>query len=505
MIMNYSEILNREKTLDPENWEQYRKLAHQMVDDVFDNLSTIETKPVWTQPPEDIKQTFMQPIPKKGETIENVYKEFYHNILPYPKGNIHPMFFAWVDGTGTITGVMADMLASAMNSNLGVADHIAVYVERQVINWCKEIADFPQTSSGVMVSGGSVANITALIVARNHLDNGFIKEQGLTTFGKELILYCSTETHNCVFKAAQIIGIGMNNIRKVSVNKNFEIDLALLEKQIEKDLQEGFLPFCIVGNAGTVNTGAIDPLEKLSMISKKYNLWFHVDGAIGTVVKLLPEFENELKGLELADSVAFDLHKWLYINYEVACVLIRDSETHKAAFSQQADYLAKHERGLASGPDSFSFYGMELSRNFKSLKVWMNLKEHGIDQYREMIRKNIGQAFYVADEIHRSDFLELMAPCVLNIVCFRYHPAECNDDNFLNKLNKEILMTLHERGSVAPSYTILNNRYALRISITNHRTKTKHLQKLIDEVLKTGHEILNKLSKDPKAGVNSLH
>jgi len=257
---------------------------------------------------------------------------------------------------------------------------------------------------------------------------------------------------------------------------------------ITEDRKAGYQPFCIVGNAGTVNTGSIDPIEELVAIAREENLWLHIDGAFGAIPKLLPEFESELKAIEQADSLSFDFHKWMYVNYEAACVLIRDAHLHREAFASAVNYLTLHERGLSAGPDGFNNYGMELSRGFKALKVWMLLKHYGLDEYRSMIRQNLQQAQYLTELIQQSPTLELLAPVPLNIVCFRYNPGNCSDKE-LNSLNKEILMRLHEQGIAAPSYTMLNGRYAIRTAITNHRSRFEDFEALINGVVQIGAEI----------------
>lgn len=477
-----------EETLDPRNWQAYRTLAHKMVDDMVNFIEALPSQPVWKKPPQSVKAYMQQDFPEEGTSLEEVYQDFLTHILPYSKGNIHPRFFSWVEGNGTFSGALADLLASVMNSNLAIGDHGAVYVEHQVLNWCKQMLGFPPGSSALLVSGGSVANITGLIVARNTFLGGIVKQKGLKNLDTHLVIYCSAETHNCIFKAAEIIGIGSDYLRKIPVNEHYQIDLNLLEQQIDKDRRLGLKPFCIVANLGTVNTGAIDPLMDLSIICKKEKLWLHVDGAIGAVLRLLPEYIYLLKGLANADSVAFDLHKWLYVNYEAGCILIKDAAAHRKAFSQQADYLFQHDRGLAAGPDSFSHFGLELSRGFKSLKVWMSIKEHGIGKYRRLIRQNIAQAAYMEQCILQTEFLELLTPVTLNIVCFRYNPGGLDKDS-LNHLNKELLMQLQETGIAAPSYTILQGSYAIRMSITNHRTRMKDLDIVLQQTLKLGRQV----------------
>ncbi|WP_315819659.1 pyridoxal phosphate-dependent decarboxylase family protein [Paraflavitalea speifideaquila] len=304
-----------------------------------------------------------------------------------------------------------------------------------------------------------------------------------------MIIYGSAETHNCVVKGVEVIGIGSDNFRKVPVDEQYRIRVDLLKQMIRADREAGHLPFCIVGNAGTVNTGAIDPLEELAAIAKEEQCWFHIDGAFGSVPKILPEFEDRLKGVELADSLSFDFHKWLYVNYEVACVLIRDATIHREAFAAAVNYLVQHERGLSGGPDSFSNYGMELSRGFKALKVWMSIKENGLHRYQYMIRKNLRQAQYLAGLVQAEPTLELLADVPLNIVCYRFNPGGLEDEE-LNIINKEILMRLQEQGIAAPSYTLLNGKYAIRAAITNHRSRMDDFDILVEETLRIGKELI---------------
>jgi glutamate/tyrosine decarboxylase-like PLP-dependent enzyme len=334
------------------------------------------------------------------------------------------------------------------------------------------------------------------------------------------MLYGSSETHNCLIKGVEVIGIGSDNFRKIPVDENYRIRVDLLQQMIIGDRKAGHLPFCIVGNAGTVNTGSIDDLAALSVIAKNEKLWFHIDGAFGAIPKLLPEFDERLNGLEAADSLSFDFHKWLYMNYEVGCVLFKDAAAHRNAFSSPVNYLAQHERGLSSGPEPFSNYGMELSRGFKALKVWMLLKEHGIQKYTRLVRQNLDQAQYLGRLIGEHSELELLAGVPLNIVCYRYNPrklaadeqlrgdgkrgvkgeaaslligvarqdGETEKEAVLNELNKEILMRLQEEGIASPSYTVLNGRYVIRVAITNHRSVQEDFDILVRESIRIGNE-----------------
>ena len=470
--------------LDPADWNDIKTLGYLIIDDMVDYLKNVGDRKIWTPIPQQVKNEFKKPIPHAASGIFEVYEEFKQNILPYPGGNIHPKHFSWVQGTGTPMGAFADLLAGVMNNNCAIADQSALYVDKQVVNWCKELVSYPASGSGMLVSGGSIANITALIVARNTIIENS-KNEGLYAAQGKLTAYCSAETHNCVGKAAEVIGIGNQQLRKIPVNGNYEIDVDALKKKIAEDKANGFIPFCIIGNAGTVNTGAIDPLDNLLQIAREEKIWFHIDGAFGALAKLVPAYQQRLKAIEQADSVAFDLHKWMYMQYEVGCVLFKDAAAHRAAFATAVSYLVAHERGLAAGPETLSNYSMELSRGFKALKVWMSLKEHGVDKYAAMISQNIDQCFYLGGQITAHSSLELLAAVNMNIVCYRYNPGNLAEEQ-LNILNKELLMRMQEQGIAAPSSTILNGKYAIRVANTNHRTRLHHLDEMIAGTVKIG-------------------
>jgi aromatic-L-amino-acid decarboxylase len=481
-------ITKPEIGLDPVDWNDIKTLGYQIIDDMVDYLKNIGETKVWTPIPQQVKDEFKKPVPHQPAGIFEVYEEFKQNIFPYPGGNIHPKHFSWVQGTGTPMGALADLLAGIMNNNSTIGDQSALYVDKQVVNWCKELMTYPADGSGILVSGGSIANITGLIIARNTIVQN-AKNAGVYAANGKLTAYCSAETHNCLGKAAEVIGIGNEQLRKIPVNERYEIDIDALKSKIQEDKANGYIPFCLVGNAGTVNTGAIDPLDELLQIARDEKIWFHIDGAFGALAKLVPAYHDRLKAIEEADSVAFDLHKWMYVQYEVGCVLFKNAAAHRAAFATAVNYLTAHERGLAAGPETISNYGMELSRGFKALKVWMSLKEHGLDKYSAMIGQNIHQAFYLGEQIEKHSSLELMTPVTMNVVCYRYNPGGLEDDQ-LNVLNKELLMRMHELGVAAPSSTLLNGKYAIRVAITNHRTRRSHLEEMIAGTIEIGDTLM---------------
>jgi glutamate/tyrosine decarboxylase-like PLP-dependent enzyme len=482
----------QEENLDPDDWESMKNLGHRMVDDMIEYLKSVGEQPVWRHAPEHVKKHFHSSVPQDPQSPEEIYEEFRRYVLPYPIGNIHPRFWGWVIGTGTLFGAYAEFLASAMNTNTGGVDyHSANYVEKQVIDWFKDVLCFPQTASGLLTSGCSAANLIGLAVGRNAKAGPGLRKRGLHGERERLVVYASEEAHSSVQKAIELLGLGSESLHHVPVNDSFQIDVKSLEKSIVEHRRSGLKPACVVGTAGTTNTGAFDNLAALADICQAHDLWFHVDGAFGAWAALADQSRGLVQGMERADSLAFDLHKWMYMPYEIACVLIAHEETHRDTFSLTPDYLSHGEgnRGMTGGDlPWFSDYGFQLSRGFRALKAWMSIKEHGMRKYGRLIQQNIEQASYLAQQIEKTEGLELMAPVPLNVVCFRYI-RDGVDEVTLDALNRQIIVELQERGIAAPSGTNLRGRSVIHVAITNHRSRWEDFDVLLSETLRIGHEL----------------
>lgn len=479
-----------ERSLDPEDWEELRLLGHRAFDDMIDYLRTIADKPAWQPLPDTAKSLFAEDVPRQPTSPVKVYEEIREHVLPYPTGNIHPRFWSWVGGTGTPTQLIADLVASAMNSaGLGFDEVSSTYVEIQVLNWLKSLLGYPADASGLLVSGGSMANLVGLAVARTSAAPYDARSDGVNIADyPRLMYYASTETHSSVRKAIELMGLGEASLHLIPVRDDFSINTFALREAIRNDRDSGKLPACIIANAGTVNSAAIDSLNELADIAAEEKLWLHADAAFGGFAKLSKKYAHLVDGLERADSLAFDLHKWLYVQYDCGCVLIKSDAMHKNTFSVTPSYLRKFERGLASGPLNFSEYGVQLSRSFKSLRAWMSLKTEGADRYGQQIEQNIEQARYLTRLVEEHESLELLAPTIMNIVNFRYVDNSRSEAE-LEELNAEILMLLHERGIAAPSSTVLHAKFAIRVAICNHRSRRSDFDALVKAVVEFGEKI----------------
>lgn len=482
---------NRFETLDPEDWQKMRQLAHRIVDDALDYIQSTEERPAWTKVPPEIARRLESPAPAAPTDAADVYDEYREVIQPYTMHTAHPRFWAWYMGSGTVFGALGELLAATLNPNLGGGNHAAPLVEKQVINWIRDMMDFPESTSGLLTSGGSMANFTALTVARNTRSGFDTRREGLYAAPGPLAVYASTEVHSCHQKSIETLGMGSGGLRKIRVNADYTMDLEALATRIATDRQAGMIPVCVVANAGTINTGAIDDMNAIADFCEREGLWFHVDGAIGSVAVLANNVRPQLAGMERADSIALDLHKWMHIPFEAGCVLVREAARHYDSFALVPEYLQREadDGGMASGSLWFSDYGLQLTRQFRALKVWLSIKEHGLERFGRMMARNVGQAHYLGELIDNTEGFELAAPIGLDIVCFRCNPGGKGVEE-LNQINKTLLVRLQESGVAAPSYTTLKGVYCLRVAISNHRSRNEDFDLMVETLCGLAEELL---------------
>jgi aromatic-L-amino-acid decarboxylase len=465
-------------SLDPQDWSELRTLAHRMLDDAIDQIANVRERPVWQPAPDSVRARFKTDVPRDATELGEVYREFSDSIAPFATGNVHPGFMGWVHGGGTAVGMLAEMLAAGLNANLGGRDHMPIEVERQITAWMRELFGFPHCASGIFVTGTSMANLMAVLVARTSALGMLARQHGIGNDGALLTAYTSKAAHGCIAKAMDIAGFGTDALRQIGVDAEHRIDIDALRAQIAIDREVGFKPFLVVASAGTVDIGAIDDLAALAALCREEEIWFHVDGAFGALAILSPELAPLLSGIELADSIALDFHKWGQVPYDAGFLMVRNGETHQQAFAQPAAYLRREARGLAAGSQWPCDFGPDLSRGFRALKTWFTLKTFGTDRLGAMIARTCALAKYLETRVLAEPRLELLAPVNLNIVCFRYRA----DD----EVNREIVADIQESGIAVPSSTTLDGKLAIRAAIVNHRTDVSNIDALVDAVLDFG-------------------
>ncbi|HEY7574256.1 MAG TPA: aspartate aminotransferase family protein [Thermoanaerobaculia bacterium] len=465
--------------------EELRRLGYLAADAVAEHRAKLTERPVFGKVGGEAS-IFEGPVPEEGRPFEEVLAFAREHILPRPMGNSHPRFFGFINASADPVGIAADYLASAMNPNCWGGDHAAIHVETRVMSWIAQLLGYPPEAEGILVSGGSMANFTALAAARRAVFPGNVREAGVAA-GPRLVVYASDQVHHCVDKAVDLLGIGTANLRKIPTDDSFRIRMDSLREAVAADREAGLAPAILVGSAGTVNTGAIDPLEELADFARNEKLWFHVDGAYGAMARLSPKLSPLFAGMERADSIAADPHKWLYVPYEAGATLVREPGRLAAAFRRFPEYLAQDSESPFPGPAWFAERGVELSRGFKALKVWMGFQVRGRRGYAAAIERDVALAHFLAGEAAGRPDLELLAETVLSIVNFRYKPRRSNlTSDALDLINRRIVNSLVGSGSFFLAPTILKGRASLRVCIVNFRTQEDDLRFLLDEVERIG-------------------
>ncbi|MDE2275193.1 MAG: aspartate aminotransferase family protein [Burkholderiales bacterium] len=448
-----------------------------MLDDMLDHLQTLRERPVWQPIPAALRSAFRETLPEKGQPLAAVHQRFMTQVLPYAVGNAHPRFMGWVQGGGTPEGMLAEMLAAGLNANLGGRDQMPLEVERQIVHWMAELFGFPAGASGLFVTGSSMANFLALLVARTQALGPASRRSGVAASGPPLVAYAASTAHGCIAQAMAMAGLGSDALRRVPVDGHHRMDLGELRRQVAADRAAGLQPFLVVGTAGTVDVGAVDDLAGIADLARREALWFHVDGALGALGMLSADVAPLLEGIERADSIALDFHKWGQVPYDAGFVLVRQADAQLEAFASPEAYLARHPRGLAAGSPWPCDLGPDLSRGFRALKTWFTLMVHGRERLGAAIGQTCALARYLERRVAQSPRLELLAPVALNIVCFGLRGVDAD------RVHPELVADLQESGIAVPSTTRIDGRTAIRVAVVNHRTTAADIDALVDAVL----------------------
>lgn len=466
--------------------QQFRQLGYQAVDLIAANLERLQARqePARRSVPADLRdQLLQQPLPHSGSEPAELLDFVAQHILPYPLGHINPRFFAWVNSPAAPLSIIGELLAAGMNSSAAGGDQASTYLEHAVLNWLKEIMGFPPNSGALLVSGGSLASLVGLAVMRHvKAQTGSMRGQGMQPEPAPLVVYTSSEGHSCLTKAVELLGIGHNYLRRIPVEADFRMNIDLLAQQIKTDRQAGLYPVCVAASAGTVNTGAIDPLNEIADLCRAEGLWFHVDGAYGGVGILAQPVRHLFAGIERADSLGIDPHKWMYVPVECGCVMVRDAQAMRDTFSVVPPYL-RDDRQLPW----FSEFGPQQTRGFRALKLWLALKQIGVEGYRHLISRDIELARMLSDKLCARPDFEVVTAGPLAVTCFRYTPAGATD---ITALNRALLSLVQNEGQVYLTSTELNGQFVLRANIVNFRTNEADLDFLIETIAQAGQQVL---------------
>ncbi len=470
--------------------EEFRRLGYRAVDLATDYLNKLRTgtNPVYQPMSVDAQNALLNlPLLDEALSAEALLDAFQHQIMTNPMGNGHPSFFGWVNSPPAPIGIIAEFLAATMNPSCAGGNHAAIYLEHAIVGWLMDLLGFPgEDSYGLLVSGGSMASLTCLAAARHasiEKSGGNVRRDGLQGRVAPVVLYLAAEGHTTMLKAAELLGIGRANVRIIPVDASYRMDVAALREAIANDRNAGLEPFCVAASAGTASTGAVDPLDDIADICAREHLWFHVDGAYGGFGVLDPTVALHFKGMERADSIAIDPHKWLSVPVECGCALVRHSQILRETFSLVPSYVQTEEGKGIGGLPWFSEYGFQQTRGFRGLKLWMVLAQLGRSGVVEHVSRSNCQAALFTELINEAPDFELVVKRTLSIVCFRYRPTGMNlGDEALNDLNRQIMYSLQESGDLFLTQADLGNRFALRACFINYLTRDEHVRAILPAV-----------------------
>ncbi|HET6556724.1 MAG TPA: pyridoxal-dependent decarboxylase [Prolixibacteraceae bacterium] len=483
--------------------DDFKQIGYRLIDTIAEYYDSISEQAVTTgESPKQIKAILgNDPLSENGRPASELFARASDLLFSHSLFNGHPKFMGYITASPSPIGALADLLASGVNPNLGanILSPMATAIEKQTVRWLAELIGLSPTYGGLMVSGGNMANLTAFLAARTTKAPKNIKEVGLTNMPGEMVFYCSKATHTWVEKAAVLLGHGMKAIRWIPTNDDHTMNTEILSQTILSDLKDGKKPFLVIGNAGDVSTGVVDHLSAIAAVCKTYDLWFHIDGAYGVPAAAVPEYSHLFEGLQEADSIALDPHKWLYAPLEAGCTLVKNPQHLVDTFSAHPAYY-----NFDSSPDepylNYYEYGFQNSRGFRALKVWMALQQAGRKGYQDMISEDIALSKLLFEEARRHPEMEAVSQN-LSIATLRYVPSGYLTDGpvgetFLNTLNEKLLNELQLGGEVFLSNALINDQYCLRACIVNFRTSKKDIHEIIDIIVREGRKVFEAFQRN---------
>lgn len=478
------------------NKDDFREIGYRLIDTISNFYDTINALSVTTgETPKQI-QTVLgnDSLPDNGTSVSDIFTRSSELLLNHSLFNGHPKFFGYITSSPTQIGALADLLASAVNPNVGanILSPMATAIENQTVKWLAEFIGVSPAYGGILVSGGNMANLTAFLAARSAKAPKSIKEDGLANISGEMIFYCSKATHTWIDKAAVLFGHGSKAIRWIPTDSENKMNTTVLSQTIDNDLKNGKKPFLVIGNAGDVSTGVVDNLSEIAAICKAHNLWFHIDGAYGIPAAVIPQYKELFDGIQEADSIALDPHKWLYAPLEAGCTLVKNPQHLIDTYSAHPVYY-NFDNSSDEPALNYYEYGFQNSRGFRALKVWMALQQVGKNGYIKMINDDIELSKYLFEGAQKHQELEAVSQnlsiTTLRYVPYNYMQEEKMSETFLNILNEKLLNELQHEGEVFLSNADVAGKYCLRACIVNFRTSKKDIHETIEIIVRKGRKI----------------
>ena len=475
--------------------EQHERLGRLVTSIIAEFAGSLDTRRVASEAtPADLQKLFAESLPEKGIGVDEILTRFRNDVAPHAMAVPSPRYFGQFNPTPLPIGVWADALASALNQNAGAWRNgpTSAMIEARVMRWLCELVGYDGSSFGTLASGGSEANLIALKCARDHVDKAII-HQGVRRAREDLVVYASEQCHYSIEKSADILGLGRENVRKIPTDERFHVRIAELRAEIERDRSAGRVPCCVVGVAGTTSTGVIDPLEELSAIAREYSCWFHVDAAYGGVLAFSAQHKNKLRGIERADSITFDPHKWMFVPFACGAILVRDGgRVLREAFDISPEYLSE-DRGGADVEYDFFRYGQMGTRRFNSLKLWMAWKFMGRLGYAEVIERQIELTKHFAAALDELNDFERLAEVETAVCCFKFLPAIAREweGSEQDRLQQRLQQRIERSGEAWLTTTVLHGRRALRVNVNSFLTETRHLEDLLELLKRESAQLLN--------------